>query len=372
MRRGKKIRFICGSLILMVALFMGGCGEKKQADDEASVKVETEVGAKETAPPTATPVPTAEPTPAPTSTPTPTATPKPTDTPSPTKEPWTYTPPEVKKPIELSGNPEDEYVLTQPEYVETDKFIIFMDTGTKVYGNTVELIETIFELVEKETGLSLDAKADYDFIPTDGPTQKFLSTVFDGVDPNKEKYHIYVVSPEKSFPSGGYGSITLNPIDLEIAAGDGDAIVHEYTHSLQVANGPWMNHILDEGFATYITAQITKKDEIIPFNFDADSNYSYYTTEITRENAEQLFLEEQEDGWDDYLYGYRFMHFLMENYGEDVYRKLLAEALEMVPKNLNVISREASAVCLKKLTSQDVFIEFADWMQVNKERFEED
>ena len=84
-------------------------------------------------------------------------------------------------------------------------------------------------------------------------------------------------------------------------------LVHEYTHSLQVANGPWLNHSLDEGFATYITGQITKRDEIINFDFDADFNYSYYPTEITRENAEQLFLEEPEDGWDNYLYGYRFM-----------------------------------------------------------------
>lgn len=355
MRKGKKIRFICGSLILATALFMGGCGDKKQADSEMVTK---EQSVEATAAPTATPEPT--------------ATPAPTATPSPTKEPWKYTPPEVKKPIELSGNPEDEYVLDQPEYVETDKFIIFMDTGTKVYGNTVELVETIFELTEKETGLSLDTKADYDFLPDYGPKRIFLSTVFEGVDPNNEKYHVYVVPPKKSIPCGGHGSLTINPIDLEIAAGDGHVLVHEYTHSLQVANGPWMNNILDEGFATYITGQITKRDEIINFNFDADFNYSYYPTEITRENAEQLFLEEPEDGWDNYLYGYRFVHFLMENYGEDIYRKILAEALAMLPEGENQISREESAVCVKKFTSQDVFMEFADWMQVNKDRFDED
>lgn len=331
---------------------MGGCGAKEQADSSTVQSVEA------TAAPTATPVLTPEPTP----TPEPTATPK----------PWTYTPPEIKKPIELSGNPEDEYVLEQPEYVETDKFIIFMDTGTKVYGNTVELIETIFELTEKETGLSPDAKADYNFLPNDGPKRTFLSTVFEGVDPNNEKYHVYVVPSKKSVPCGGYGSLTVNPMDLEIAAGDGYVFVHEYTHSLQAANGPWLNHSLDEGFATYITAQITKRDEIINFNFDADYNYSNYPTEITRENAEQLFLEEPEDGWDDYLYGYRFMHFLMENYGEDIYRKILAEALVMLPEGENQISREDSAVCVKKCTSETVFEEFGDWMQVNKERFEED
>lgn len=370
MRKGKKIRFICGSLILATALFMGGCGDKKQADDEASVKVETEVGAKETTTPTATPVPTAEPTPAPTATPSPTTTPTPVTTPKPTAKP--FEPIKKKEPMILSGNPEDVYVLEERQYIETDKFIMFMDEGTKLYGDTAELIETIMMLVEKESGLSLDTDVKYDYIPDEGPSQYFGNPDLALVDPHNEKYHIYVVPPNRSFPCGGYGGITLNPQDLEIAAGDGDAILHEYTHSLQVANGPWMNNILDEGFATYITGQITKKDEIINFDFDADFNYSYYTTEITRENAEQLFQEEPEDGWDNYLYGYRFMHFLMENYGEDIYREILAEALEMVPEGDNAISREASAVCVKTCTSQTVFEEFGDWMQKNKARFEAD
>lgn len=277
---------------------------------------------------------------------------------------------EIQEPMELSGNPEDVYVLERPEYVEAEDFILFMDTGTKVYGDTVELLETIFMLVEKETGLSLDAQVDYDFLPDEGPKWVLYTDAFDGVDPNNDKYHIYVIPYEKGGACGGYGMMTLNFEDLEISAGEGFAIVHEYTHSLQVANGPWMNHILDEGFTTYITGQITKKDEIIEFNFDADMNYSYYPTEITRENAEQIFVEEPEDGWDDYLYGYRFMTFLMEKYGEDIYRKILAEALAMVQEGHNYITREESVVCVKKVTSPNVFEEFGDWMQVNKERFD--
>jgi len=275
---------------------------------------------------------------------------------------------DVQEPLVLSGNPEDVYVLERPEYVETEDFILFMDTGTKVYGNTVELIKIIFSLAEKETGLSMDAQADYYTVQI-GPEPIFASDIFNYVDPKYEKYHIYVVPYEKWTAGGGYREMTLNPEDLEIAAGEGWVIVHEYIHSLHVANGPWMSPILNEGLTTYMTGRIAKKDEIINFDFDADYNYSYYPTEITRENAEQIFLTEPEDGWDDYLYGYRFMHFLMENYGEDIFHRMLAEALEMVKWGTNTLTREESAVCVKKVTSPNVFEEFGDWMQVNKKRF---
>ncbi len=35
----------------------------------------------------------------------------------------------AQEPLLLSGNPEDEYVMTKPEYVETEKFILYLDEG---------------------------------------------------------------------------------------------------------------------------------------------------------------------------------------------------------------------------------------------------
>lgn len=277
---------------------------------------------------------------------------------------------DLKKPMELSGNPEDEYITTQPEYVEMDDFILFLDKGIKIYGNTPEQIETIFELVEKETGLNRDGEPGYTVLTPPGPGWMFGSDTFMGIDPDLKKYHIYVVPFEKSSPTGGYGHLIINPMDLEIAAGDGYAIVHEYTHSLHVANGPWMSQFLTEGYSTYITKQITAKDEIIPFKFDSDANYANYKDEITKENAEKIILENEEYCFENYQYGYRMMHFLMETYGEDIFRKLLDEACVMVAEDWNEIYKEETIECLKRCTSDTVFEEFGEWMNVNKDRFE--
>lgn len=70
---------------------MGGCGAEKQTDSEKLHHEETVESVEATAEPIATSVPE--------------------ETSEATKETWTYTPPEKKKPLELSGNPDRKSVV---------------------------------------------------------------------------------------------------------------------------------------------------------------------------------------------------------------------------------------------------------------------
>lgn len=276
---------------------------------------------------------------------------------------------QIKEPMVLSGNAEDVYVTTQPEYVVKDNTILFLDEGIKVYGNTMELIETIFMLAEKETGFKLENESAYADIRSNGPAWLFGADVFAGVDPAVEKYHIYVVPSEKCSPCAPGYCMVINPIDLEIAAGEGMAILHEHIHNLHMANGVSMDRTMDEGYATYMTGRVADRDEVIPFNFDAKMNYSGYNKEITKANAEEEFSVIAEDDWEEYLYGYRFMTFIFETYGEDIFKNILATANV---SNYNMgIDAENMAPIVKKHTSETVFEDFADWLSKNKRRFEE-
>ncbi len=276
----------------------------------------------------------------------------------------------VQEPLKLSGNPEDEYVTTKPEYVETEKFIIFLDEGIKIYGNTPELIAYVMELTETESGLTLDNDYGYESWGTSGPQSYYEGDNFEGVDPNCEKFHIYVVPDEKSVPCSMPSAVVLNNIDLELAAGEGWTLVHEYTHSLHASNGVNLGRIMEEGFATYVCGKVTSKEADIPFNFNANLNYSSYYREITRETAEEVFKEEFEDGWENYLYGYRFVTFLYEEYGEDVFRDILKDATLNPPEGVDHFENKDAIPYIKKNTSDDVFIKFADWLEENKERIE--
>ena len=277
----------------------------------------------------------------------------------------------VQEPLKLSGNPEDEYVTTKPEYIETDKFIIFLDEDIKLYGNTPELIAYVMELTETEAGLTLNNDYGYESWGTSGPQYYYDGTNFEGVDPKCEKFHIYVVSDEKSVPCSMPSAVVLNNIDLELAAGEGWTLVHEYTHSLHASNGVNLGRIMEEGFATYVCGKVTSKDADIPFNFDANLNYSSYDREITRENAEEVFKEEFEDGWENYLYGYRFMTFLYEEYGEEVFHNILKDATLNPPEGVDHFENKDAIPYIKKHTSEDVFIKYGDWLEENKEMFED-
>lgn len=276
----------------------------------------------------------------------------------------------VKEPLKLSGNPKDEYVMTEPSYVETDKFILFLDEGIKIYGNTPELITYVMELTETEAGLTLENEYGYICELAPGPQSIMEVNDFEGVDPNCEKFHIYVVPPEKYVPCGMPGAIVLNDIDMELAAGEGWALVHEYTHSLHAANGVNLGRIMEEGFATYVCGKVTRKDSDVPFNFNANYNYAFYDREITRDNAEDVFKEEFEDGWENYLYGYRFITFLCEEYGEEAFYNILNDATLNPPEGVEYFENKDAIPYIKKHTSEDIFIKYGDWLVDNKEMFE--
>lgn len=273
----------------------------------------------------------------------------------------------IKEPLILSGKAEDEYITTQPEYVEKGNTILFLDEGVKVYGNTMELIETIFMLAEKETGLKLENNSVYADSRSSGPAWLFADA-FAGVDPASEKYHIYVVPEEKCSPCAPVYSMVINPIDLEIAAGEGMVILHEHIHNLHTANGVGMDRTMDEGYATYMTGRISEKDEVIPFNFDARLNYSGYDKTITKENAEAEFLVIEDPDWEEYQYGYRFMTYLFEEYGENIFRDILDTASKST--NDSFVDTANMPPHIKKHTSETVFEDFAEWLAKNQSKFE--
>lgn len=274
----------------------------------------------------------------------------------------------VASPLVLSGDGADEYVTTKPEYIVAEDFILFLDKDMKVKGDVMEQIAQIFQMVEQETGLQF--KNDSRFASYTGNDDQWLyDNAFAGVDPKREKFHIYAVADEKCSPCSLTKAIVINQMDLDIAAGEGMAIVHELVHSVHAANGVQMNSIMDEGYATYITGQITEKSKDIPFHFDADVNYGYYDVVITPENAEDEFLKEYDDTWNYYLYGYRFVTFLHETYGEDVFLNILSDATGNAGEYDVMISNADVIPIIKENTSDAVFEEFAKWLSANQDRF---
>lgn len=275
----------------------------------------------------------------------------------------------IPEPITLSGNASDEYVTTKPEYVVHDDFILFLDEEVKVKGNTLELIEKLIRIAEKESGLYMKNDSPYSEISGNETDWLYGNDVFPGVDTTGEKFHIYVVDYDVSTPCAYGQSIVINPMDLEIEEGNGSVILHEVLHCLQIRNGVLMDSIMDEGFATYLTGRICDKDEEMNFNFDATMNYSGYDREITKENAEKIFCEEKEANWENYLYGFRFITYLFETYGESIYRDIMEDACPQDFNSYSCLSSAEVVVFIKENTADTVFEDFAVWLEENEARF---
>lgn len=276
---------------------------------------------------------------------------------------------EIAEPMVLSGNAADEYVTTKQEYVVGERIILFLDEGIKVYGDTVELLEKLIAIAEKESGLSLENDTPFSNMKGNDTDWIFGQDAFVGVDPNGEKFHVYVVEYDVCVPCAvGYG-VVLNPIDLEIADGEGYAMIHETLHCLQMKNGVQMSSVMDEGFATYLGGRICDKDEEMNFSFDATRNFSYYETKITKENAEEIFCAEKEENWENYLYGFRFVTYLYETYGDEIFINILDDASPDDSMSVVSLTAAESVPFVKMNTSDTVFEDFAVWLEKNAARF---
>ena len=118
-------------------------------------------------------------------------------------------------------------MTTKPEYVENDKIILFLAEGVKGYGNTMELLEKLIAIAEKETGLYMENDSAFSEIIGNVADSFYGQEAFQGVEPNGGRFHVYVVDDDVCSPCAYDFGIVLNPIDLEIAAGEGGTIVHE-------------------------------------------------------------------------------------------------------------------------------------------------
>ena len=269
---------------------------------------------------------------------------------------------EVQKPLVLSGNAEDLYVTEKPEYVESERIIMFIDKGIEIPGNILEQMEALMSLVEEETGFLFFNDKGYCMAPSDVRYTLWGQDGFLGVDAEQKKFHIFVVPHEVWWPSSSGDMIVLGPEDIRFGEGEGNAAVHELAHAAHQRNGVQMNRVIDEGFATYIEGKICEKDELFTFDYDARENYRAVYAEITAETAEKEFVDGAMDEHN-YLYGYWFITYLTENYGEDIYRKLLEAANAEADEYQGEMTKEEMVPIVKSVTSETIFEEFGAWFE---------
>lgn len=275
----------------------------------------------------------------------------------------------VPEAFSLSGNEGDIVEITKPEYIETEDFILFLCEGAVVEGDLLEDVSRIVEIVETETGFKLNNDSKYARTRAMEHLGSFAE-VFRNVDYRMQKFHIYVVPYEVSSPCAFGSEVVVNPMDVE-PNGDCSTLVHELTHAVHLRNGLDLGRIMTEGYATYITDRIIEKYPELKSDFNAKMNYSGLNYEISAENAEQLLSRSDfEDDFDNYLLGFRFLHFLNAEYGGDIFNTILKTATDNADLYEMFLSNEKAMGYVKDCTGEDVFVRFAEWYSENRGTFE--
>ena len=277
---------------------------------------------------------------------------------------------EVQEPLVLSGKAEDTYLTERIEYVESEHIVMFVDKGVTLQGNVMELLESLYGQMEEETGWTF--LNDTTYSKQTGDLRFFLwgSEAFLGVDMNQEKFHVFVVPQEVFWPSSTGYAIVIDPSDLDIEGGHGDVVIHEMTHAIQERNGAKMDGILDEGFATYMQGKVSEEDKLFTFHYNGEENYGYQWLDIKAENAEELFVREWPTTEPHYYYGYWFVTYLFETYGDDIYRKIHTEATKRL-NGMSSLSKEEMVPVLKEVVSESVFEDFGAWLEEKAKAWDE-
>lgn len=295
-------------------------------------------------------------------------------------EPYVYTPPKGSdKAVYLSGLDLSQrsgayYTTTKEEYIETSRFVLYLDEGIEVPVNIIDLVNHVMDQIEDTSGYQfyVEHKPDdfYD-LGMNYELDHYFSTAQElkKVNPEHERVEIVVANHDQAvdaYASGASG-ILLAPEHIHLMDYNDYVIVHELFHIAWQRNGGYLGSVLAEGFAEYYTTEVLNKDDVLKSTYSSYENLKNYENIINENTIEDLFLNYQA-GSSRYQFGFRLTCFLIETYGKDGYGRMHEKATEDYSGSGD-IPMDIVMAAMKSELSEDVFLKFAKWHSENLERF---
>ncbi len=275
--------------------------------------------------------------------------------------------------LDLSKKKGTYYTTEKETYIDTTRFVIYLDKGVEVPVNIIELLNSIMNAVEKETGYKFYVKhfMDREYWGMDDELGKYFSTanVLKKVNPNHEKIEIVVPNKNRimhTYASGENG-LFLSEQFLNQQNGTNYNIIMELLRIVWERNGSNLGYTLEDGFVEYYTELISKKYPSIKSTYDSTSRISDYENLISEDNMENLFTYST-IGVDKNKLGYRIICYIIEKYGKEKLLKLRNNVTDkiqaVVPIPMGIVVKE-----FKSELSKNFFVEFAKWHSKNLKRF---
>jgi len=233
--------------------------------------------------------------------------------------------------------------------IENDVFSMAIPANAPYYADIEKKVLDYCAWVQAATGLS--------FHP--------LSTSYAKISITNDGGHAY----------GGSFGVNLQDMDYLLDVGGASYVyLHELTHTLQYRLVQIDCQPFAEAFAILTSAKVAKEqgDDYLYWHLMSD-NYAYVDPasekDIVSSPAFETFYRTNDDGWDNYLYGFRFGVYLEITYDPDILSTIIKNfAAEAGTRST---TRDAFVDFIKTQTDADVFEDFVNWYWKNKKLFDQ-
>lgn len=278
--------------------------------------------------------------------------------------------------ITLSGDPDEIIEIQEDCFYEGERFFIFFQNGVKIRGDVAEHLDRIMYGLEDLLQLS------YERDPVNSDINwryLYFDNAFTDVNRDLAKVNILIIKNpgDGAIEWAGENVAVLFEEDVFDPEHDLETAYHELAHVLQLRQASPFGRVLAEGIAAYAEYQMCIRENRPAWDtagyLTDRRNPSIYDESLIYTDPVGTFMHDTEiDGghndWE-YQYGIRFVTFLVETYGVEVFDKMCRISLEFTYEEART---DMIIRVIKEATSDDVFEQFAAWLPEGWERFGEE
>lgn len=274
--------------------------------------------------------------------------------------------------VVFSGDPEELVKFDKHTYYEGDDFFIFFQKDTEVPGDTALFVDGIMaELEEVEHMKYSDGEDDGDSFWRD----YHFDGQFQGINEDCDTINIFVLNDPEN---GNIECATVNECllydDDFTETGDSGSegtVYHELAHVLRLRQSPNLGSVMEEGVALYSEYELMKKHGYKDYSmiqYVDDYNNEKLLEKGILEKPERAYWDISKEDYDieqlNYQYGFRFVCFLYDEYGDDVIKNI-GEVASKTKYDAYQTDPSILIEIIKKGTSEDVYERFGKWLPEN-------
>ncbi len=275
----------------------------------------------------------------------------------------------------FSGNAGDQVLMEDYGYLEGERYVLYLEKGTTLPGNLKNQVEEIMRIDEQILGLSFSVT---DYVKNHHWREVFLGDAFQGIQASEDKVQIMIARDQGdgAVEWSDTNEIMLFDWDFDPEYSTREVIFHELAHVLRLRQSPHLGQVLEEGIGCYAQYHGSILSETPCWSclqyMSLETVESRFDDSVIIQDPEAAFREynvaDRNAAQPEYQYGFRFVSFLMEEYGDDILQRLSATAAKyqyLETDNDKIIE------IIKEATSEDVFERFAKWLPEGWKRISE-